>query len=58
MSKNTMKLEKECLEWKTKFQKCNISLIELATEKKDRDETRTIRANMSLRENKNSLILV
>lgn len=38
MSKNTTKLEKECIEWKSKWQKCNISLIELATEKKDRDE--------------------
>lgn len=41
MSKNTIKLEKECIEWKNKWQKCNISLIELATEKKERDEFST-----------------
>lgn len=38
MSKHSTKLEKECFEWKSKWQKCNISLIELATEKKERDE--------------------
>ncbi|KAL5273271.1 TXLNB family protein [Megaselia abdita] len=38
MSKNTTKLERECNEWKSKWQKCNISLIELATEKKERDD--------------------
>lgn len=38
MAKNTRKLEKETLEWKTKWEKSNAILIELATEKKERDE--------------------
>ncbi|XP_005180413.1 alpha-taxilin [Musca domestica] len=38
MSKNSRKLEKECLEWKRKWEKSNATLIELATEKKDRDD--------------------
>lgn len=41
MSKNQTKLEKECIEWKSKWQKCNIALIDLATEKKERDEFST-----------------
>lgn len=38
MAKNTRKLEKETLEWKSKWEKSNAILIELATEKKERDE--------------------
>uniref|UniRef100_A0A1B0BXU1 Alpha-taxilin n=1 Tax=Glossina palpalis gambiensis TaxID=67801 RepID=A0A1B0BXU1_9MUSC len=38
MSKNTRKIEKESLEWKRKWEKSNATLIELATEKKERDE--------------------
>ncbi|XP_011179256.2 alpha-taxilin [Zeugodacus cucurbitae] len=41
MAKNTRKLEKETLEWKTKWEKSNAILIELATEKKERDEHAT-----------------
>ncbi|XP_037944567.1 gamma-taxilin-like [Teleopsis dalmanni] len=38
MSKNTKKLEKESLEWKHKWEKSNATLIELATEKQERDD--------------------
>lgn len=38
MSKNARKLEKESLEWKRKWEKSNATLIELATEKKERDD--------------------
>ncbi|XP_073819659.1 beta-taxilin-like [Musca autumnalis] len=38
MSKNSRKLEKEAQEWKRKWEKSNATLIELATEKKDRDD--------------------
>ncbi|XP_075146047.1 beta-taxilin-like [Haematobia irritans] len=38
MSKNSRKLEKECLEWKRKWEKSNATLIELTLEKKERDE--------------------
>ncbi|XP_065355112.1 alpha-taxilin [Calliphora vicina] len=44
MSKNTRKLEKEAMEWKRKWEKSNATLIELATEKKDRDD-HAIRCN-------------
>ncbi|CAD6991146.1 alpha-taxilin [Ceratitis capitata] len=38
MGKYTRKVEKETLEWKSKWEKSNAILIELATEKKERDE--------------------
>lgn len=38
MSKNSRKLEKEALEWKRKWERSNATLIELATEKKERDD--------------------
>lgn len=44
MSKNTRKLEKEAMEWKRKWEKSNATLIELATEKKERDD-HAIRCN-------------
>lgn len=38
MYKNSRKLEKECLEWKKKWEKSNASLIQLATENQEKDE--------------------
>uniref|UniRef100_A0A1I8NN66 Alpha-taxilin n=1 Tax=Stomoxys calcitrans TaxID=35570 RepID=A0A1I8NN66_STOCA len=38
MSKNSRKLEKEAREWQRKWEKSNATLIELATEKKERDD--------------------